>query len=195
MLDLVIHETERIDSRFLEPACGTGNFLVEILSRKLEVVERKYAKDQLQWEKNAFWSVTSIYGIDILMDNVEACRQRLFEIVQSSYLSHKAFSPKEEFYTAIQTLLRLNIIWGDALSLRTPEEPGNPIVFAEWSPIGNLQFVRRDFTLGELLNSQSYNDVPLFSDMGKPVHIPREVAVYPPFNFLQLDKEMLGYAR
>ena len=50
MLDLVKHETERIDSRFLEPACGNGNFLIEILKRKLHIVEGRYSKSQLDYE-------------------------------------------------------------------------------------------------------------------------------------------------
>src|ERR1700740_3513632 len=75
MLDLVKQETERIDSRFLEPACGDGNFLSVILQRKLAVVEKRYGG----------LAVSSIYGIDILPDNVRDCRQRLFEIFDSNY--------------------------------------------------------------------------------------------------------------
>ena len=51
MLDLVKQETERIDSRFLEPACGDGNFLTEVLKRKLIVVENRYRKSQLEFER------------------------------------------------------------------------------------------------------------------------------------------------
>ena len=86
MLDLVKSETERIDSRFLEPACGTGNFLTEILERKLRVVEARYGKSQLDYERYAILAVSSIYGIDILKDNVQQCRQRLFGIFDLSYL-------------------------------------------------------------------------------------------------------------
>ena len=78
MLDLVKQETERIDSRFLEPACGDGNFLAEILRRKLAVVKRKYRKSPMDYEKNAVLAATSIYGVDILQDNVDACRERMF---------------------------------------------------------------------------------------------------------------------
>lgn len=68
MLDLLKQETERIDSRFLEPACGTGNFLVEILERKLKVVETRYKKSQLEYERNAITAISSIYGVDIFED-------------------------------------------------------------------------------------------------------------------------------
>ena len=80
MLDLVKQETERIESRFLEPACGTGNFLSEILERKLHIVELRYGKNQLDYERYAVLAISSIYGIDILEDNVLECRKRLFDI-------------------------------------------------------------------------------------------------------------------
>src|ERR1700726_2645254 len=85
ILDLVKHETERIDSRFLEPACGDGNFLTAILERKLAVVDKRYGKSQLDFERYAVLAVSSIYGIDILPDNVRDCRRRLFEVFDANY--------------------------------------------------------------------------------------------------------------
>lgn len=70
MLDLIKPETERIESRFLEPASGTGNFLIEVLHRKLNVVETRYKKSQREYERYAVIAVSSLYGIDILEDNV-----------------------------------------------------------------------------------------------------------------------------
>jgi len=89
MLDLVKAETERIDSRFLEPACGDGNFLIEILRRKLAVCEaRVKAKQytQLQYEHDAIWAISSIYGIELLADNATSCRERLLNTGNSWYL-------------------------------------------------------------------------------------------------------------
>lgn len=80
MLDLVKPETERIDSRFLEPACGNGNFLAEVLRRKLAVVKERYAKSQIEFERYAVLAISSIYGVDILEDNAVECRNRLFKI-------------------------------------------------------------------------------------------------------------------
>ncbi|WP_200865514.1 DNA methyltransferase [Thermosynechococcus sp. NK55a] len=85
MLDLVKQETERIDSRFLEPACGTGNFLTEILKRKLKIVEKRYGKSQLEYERYAVLAVSSLYGIEILEDNAQECRQRLFAVFDEAY--------------------------------------------------------------------------------------------------------------
>jgi len=62
MLDLVKHETERIDSRFLEPACGHGNFLTAILERKLDVVEKTYGKSQIEFERYSVLAVASIWN-------------------------------------------------------------------------------------------------------------------------------------
>ena len=85
MLDLVKSETENIDSRFLEPACGNGNFLAEVLRRKLNVVENRYAKSQIEFERYAILAISSIYGVDILEDNAVECRSRLFKIFESCY--------------------------------------------------------------------------------------------------------------
>src|SRR5690348_3811450 len=85
MVNLVSQEAERIDSRFLEPACGDGNFLAEILRRKLAAVERRYRTSQLEYERYAVLAVSSIYGIDILEDNAQRCRDRLLEIFNSQY--------------------------------------------------------------------------------------------------------------
>jgi len=92
MLDLVKQETERIDSRFLEPACGNGNYLTVILERKLAVVEKHYGKSQLEFERYAVLAVSSIYGIDILEDNVRQCRHRLYGIFDSDYYSRSSRS-------------------------------------------------------------------------------------------------------
>ncbi len=80
MCDLVLPETQRIDSRFLEPACGDGNFLAEVLSRKLAVVRKKYRRSTIDYEMNSLLAVSSLYGVDILADNVAACRERLYKL-------------------------------------------------------------------------------------------------------------------
>ncbi len=187
MLDLVKQETERIESRFLEPACGTGNFLTEILERKLQIAESRYGKSQLDYERNAFLAVSSVYGIDILEDNVLKCRKRLFEICNYRYIRLFEAASKEEFRTAIQYLLERNIIWGDALSLQTVNEAPRPIVFSEWSPVKGNMFKRRDFAFHELLNhAQVLKNAPLFSDLGEEVFIPTPVKEYPIIHFLRV---------
>ena len=156
MCDLVKQETERIDSRFLEPACGDGNFLSEILSRKLAVVKKKYKKSPLDYEKNAILALSSIYGVDILLDNAIACRERLFIIWEKEY---KAVCKKEcsdDTSAAARFILSRNIVCGNALSLRCVDENGNdttePIVFSEWAFITGSQMQRKDYTFDELLN-------------------------------------------
>ena len=156
MCDLVKQETERIDSRFLEPACGDGNFLSEILSRKLAVVKKKYKKSPLDYEKNAILALSSIYGVDILFDNVLACRKRLFSIWDKVYKSVCKNESNNDTREAARFILSRNIVCGDALSLRCVDENGNdtgePIVFSEWAFITGSQMQRKDYTFDELLN-------------------------------------------
>jgi hypothetical protein len=186
MLDLVKQETERIDSRFLEPTCGTGNFLVEILERKLKVVEARYKKSQLEYERNAITSISSIYGVDILEDNVQACRDRLLGIFTKYYIHHYKKDFNEEFLLSAEYILSKNIIWGDALSMKTIE--GKPITFSEWSAVKGSMLKRRDYQLDKLLENVEYddNEMNLFSDTKEPVFIPQPVAEYPLTHFLKI---------
>jgi SAM-dependent methyltransferase len=146
MLDLVKFETERIDSRFLEPACGTGNFLTEILERKLRVVEARYSKSQLDYERYAILAVSSIYGVDILEDNVQQCRQRLFGIFDLYYLRLFKNKTNDNCRESVRYILERNIIYGDAFSLKSMGDNSKPIVFSEWSPVNGSMLKRRDFT-------------------------------------------------
>ena len=186
MLDLVKQETERIESRFLEPACGTGNFLTKILERKLQVVESRYGKSQVEYEMYGVLAVSSVYGIDILEDNVVECRKRLFDIFNQKYTNLFKDAAKEECRNAIQYILEKNIIWGNALDLKTVGNNPLPIVFSEWSPVNGNMFKRRDFTFHGLLNHAAIKELPLFSDLGDDVFIPKPVKEFPPINFLKV---------
>lgn len=186
MLDLVKQETERIDSRFLEPACGTGNFLTEILERKLQVVESRYRKSQLEYERYAILAVSSIYGIDILEDNVQQCRYRLFGIFEWKYTDLFKKQAKNECREVIRYILDQNIIWGDALTLLTVEKKPQPIVFSEWSLVNGSMLKRRDFTFSGLLEHEAYKSTPLFSDLGEDVFIPTPKKEYPLTHFLKV---------
>ena len=155
MCDLVKDETERIDSRFLEPACGDGNFLAEILTRKLEVVKRKYKKSTLDYEKNAVLAISSVYGVDIMQDNVLACRDRLFKIWDKEYKAVCKKDCNDQTREAVKFILSKNIVCGNALTLNVVDESGNetdePIVFSEWAFITGFQMQRQDYTFSHLL--------------------------------------------
>ncbi len=192
MLDLVKSETERIDSRFLEPACGTGNFLTEILERKLRVVEARYGKSQLDYERYAILAVSSIYGIDILEDNVHQCRQRLFGIFDLYYLRLFENKTNDNCRESVRYILERNIIHGDALSLKSMGDNPKPIVFSEWSPVNGSMLKRRDFTFHGLLEHAAIKELPLFSDLGEDVFIPTPEKEYPLTHFLgvaDVDKQ------
>ena len=185
MLDLVRQETERIDSRFLEPACGTGNFLTEVLERKLRVVEAKYKKSQLEHERSAVLAVSSIYGIELLEDNVQECRKRLFGVFDHKYKMLFKDTIKDKCRNTIRYILERNIIWGDALTLKTVGKKPGYIVFSEWSLVNGSMLKRRDFTFQGLLGHEEISSLPLFSDLGKDVFIPKPVKDYPLVHFLE----------
>ena len=149
MCDLVKQETERIESRFLEPACGNGNFLAEVLSRKLAVVKSRYGKSPFDYERYSVLAMTSLYGVDILEDNAEECRQRLFDIWDKEYTANAKAQANEQCREAVRFILRKNILCGDALTMLQAD--GSPIVFAEWSLVTGNQMKRRDFRLDVLL--------------------------------------------
>lgn len=155
MIDLVKHETENIDSRFLEPACGNGNFLAEILRRKLAVVKKKYKKSKSDYEKFSVLAVSSIYGVDILLDNVVACRERLFTIWYNEYKAVCKKEVNEDCLKAVRFILVKNIVCGNALSLKKVDEYGfdtdEPIVFSEWSMITGSKIQRKDYRFDKLL--------------------------------------------
>ena len=191
MLDLVKEETERIDSRFLEPACGTGNFLVEILNRKMEAVERRYAKNRYEYDLASAQAVSSMYGVELLPDNVDICRNRLLNQYLDTYRQHLSDEASAEQERCIRFLLKKNILCGDALTML--QQDGQPITFCEWTFIGlNGKVKRRDFELAELLRNVEY-DKPkageeglLFADTGEPtfVHLPKRE--YPLTDYLKL---------
>jgi len=183
MLDLVKQETERIDSRFLEPACGHGNFLAEILRRKLRVVESRYGGSAVEYERYTLLAVSSVYGIDILEDNVMQCRERLFGMVDRQFES--LFS-RDQLLRTIRFVLERNIIWGDALSLMTVGENPKPIIFSEWSLVNASVVKRRDFAFHELLSYHGTREQPLFSDLGEEVFFPEPVKEYPLTHYLKL---------
>ena len=186
MLDLVKTETERVDSRFLEPACGTGNFLSAILDRKLSVVAKRYKSSQLDYERFAILALSSIYGIDILEDNVQQCRYRLFGIFEQQYTDLFMSHVNSKYLSSIMFILERNIIHGDALSLKTAGENPQPIVFSEWSLVNGSFLKRRDFSFHELLEHASMTELPLFSDLGEDVFIPTPIEEYPLIHFLEI---------
>jgi hypothetical protein len=162
MLDLVNGETERIDSRFLEPACGSGNFLVPILKRKLAAVELKYGKSAFEKQQYALLALMCTYGIELLADNVAECRVNLLKVFDE-YLG---LADGDVLYRAAARVLALNIVHADALSMRTHAE--QPIVFAEWGYLGKGKFQRRDFRFDVLTGMSAFTaEDSLFASVDK----------------------------
>ena len=155
MCDLVSQECDRIDSRFLEPACGNGNFLAEILTRKLAVVKKKYKKFPIDYEKNSVLAVSSIYGVDIRGYNCEECRKRLYQLWDKEYKAVCKKEVNEECRRSVRLILSRNIVCGNALSLMCVDEnrqdTEEPIVFSEWAFVTGFQLQRSDYTFAKLM--------------------------------------------
>lgn len=200
MLDMVDSECNRIESRFLEPACGDGNFLAEALRRKLAVVRRRYGRSVSEYESNAFVAVSSLYGVDILADNCEACRKRLFGIFVEEYGSVCKKRFNVAFLDAIRVVLEKNILCGNALSMKMVDEEQNdtdePIIFSEWTVVMAGKIKRRDFRLDELLEG-TRTQMSLFGASGSPAsewefdeelqaYIPLPIREFPPMDIYQI---------
>lgn len=162
MLDLVKDESERIDARFLEPACGSGNFVVQVLRRKLAAVDAKYGKSDFERRHYALLGLMCIYGIELLADNIAECRANLLEIL--GY--HLGLEETDELYRAAAYVLSQNLVHGDALTMRAHD--GQPITFAEWGYLGKGLYQRRDFRLDMLAMSSTFGEEgSLFASLGK----------------------------
>lgn len=152
MLDLVKDETERIDSRFLEPACGSGNFLVRILRRKLAAVELKFGKSHFEKQRYALLALMCTYGIELLPDNIAECRANMLEIL-AGYLK---IEESDDLYRAASYVLSQNLVHGDALTMLNSD--GQPITFAEWGYLGKGKFQRRDFRFDILTGMSTHTE-------------------------------------
>ena len=180
MLDLVKDETNRIDSRFLEPACGSGNFLVRVLQRKLATVELKYKKSEFEKRHYTLFALMCIYGIELLADNIAECRANMLEIL-TDYLK---IEQSDDLYRAAAYVLSQNIVHGDALKMRTHDD--QPITFAEWGYLGKGKFQRRDFRLGDLTQSSAWSEQgTLWADVSKH-EIFTPIKTYPPMSIREL---------
>lgn len=188
MLDLVEDETKRIDSRFLEPACGSGNFLVQVLRRKLAAVELKYGKSDFERRHYALLAVMCIYGIELLADNIAECRANLLGIL-ADYLK---LEESDDLYRAALYVLSQNLVHGDALTMRTHD--GQAITFAEWGYLAKGKFQRRDFRLRDLTMSSTFSaEGSLFAHLGKH-EIFTPTGTFPPATVSELAAATLGDA-
>ena len=186
MLDLVKDETERIDSRFLEPACGSGNFIVKILRRKLAAVELKYGKSDFERRHYALLALMCIYGIELLADNIAECRANVLEIL-AEFLN---LDETDDLYRAASHVLSQNLVHGNALTMRAQD--GLPITFAEWGYLGKGKYQRRDFRFDDLTGSSAFSaEGSLFAHLGKH-EIFTPVKTYPPMAVRELAVATLG---
>ena len=180
MLNLVKGETERIDSRFLEPACGDGNFLVQILKRKLASVEHKYGNSEFERRHFALFALMCLYAIELLSDNISDCRAKLLSI----FTEYLKIDPANDVYRAGFYVLSQNLVHGDAMKMRTQDDQA--IIFAEWGYLGKGRYQRRDFRLDSLAQSSNFSsEGSLFAQLGRH-EIFTPTKTYPPMTIGEL---------
>lgn len=182
MLNLVMHESERIDSRVLEPACGSGNFLIPVLARKLATVQLRHGKSEFEKRHLALFALMCIYGIELLGDNTAECRNNLAEV----FNSFLGIAKSDESAQAARAILSVNIVQGDALTMTVPG--GKPITFAEWGYLGRGMFQRRDFRYDDLTQRASYEGT-LFGELdADELFVPAQS--YPVMTVRQIAEEV-----
>ncbi len=183
MLDLVKDETERLDARFLEPACGSGNFMVQILRRKLAAVELKYSKSDFERQHYALFGLMCIYGVELLADNIAECRANMLDVF-AEYLN---LDETDDLYLAATHVLAENVVHGDALTMRAVVSTGDqPISFAEWGYLGKGKYKRRDFRFDVLTGSSKFSEAgSLWADQGKH-EIFTPIKTHPPMTMREL---------
>jgi len=197
MLDLVKHETERLDSRFLEPACGDGNFLAEILRRKLLIARNVSKGNKHDYEKNALIALSSIYGVELMQDNAAECRARLFEIWDKEYTSVMKKDASDGAKAVAKFFLNRNILCGNALTLKRVDADAKdletPIVFSEWSCVTGDIFKRRDFQLDQLMAAAGQMDLAFMADWDYDneleAYIPKPIKEYAPKEYWRLPED------
>lgn len=150
MLNLVKSETERIDARFLEPACGSGNFLVPVLQRKLAVVKARHGRSDFEKRHYALFALMCVYGIELLSDNIQECRANLL----NTFMKFLGRDDGGQWSRAAQKVLDANVVQGDALTMTTTS--GRPIAFPEWGYLGKGRYQRRDFDYVNLMQRASF---------------------------------------
>ena len=179
MLDLVGDDAERVDARVLEPACGSGNFLVAALTRKLRAVKRQHPRSDFAKRHYALFSLMCLYGIELLEDNAEECRANLANV----FNEFLAVGPEDAWAAAARAVLSVNIVRGDALTLTLPD--GGPICFAEWGYLGKGKFQRRDFIFEHLTQRAAFEvEGSMFAEHGHDLFTP--VRTFPPITVADL---------
>jgi hypothetical protein len=188
IIDLVSNEALRIESRFLEPACGEGQFLISVLERKVDTFRKKFKKFQHDFEVSLFTSVSSIYGIDILLDNVQLCRESLFTFSENLYRKTFTSNVNEEFLKSIHYVISKNIVYGDALTMKDMSKKDSFIAFTEWSLIKNDLVKPREYQFSDLMAYQRSREPDLFSDLGDEAFIPPIKIEHPYTSIYELHK-------
>jgi hypothetical protein len=139
-----------VNETVLEPACGTGNFLVEALERKLKAIDEQRHPTRLSYVRDLVTVLATLYGVDIQADNVLETRNRLAIMVNEAYRS-MYHEDNKSLSKAVHFIITHNIMVGNTLELKN--ENNEPLKFAEWKMQPNGTIYRRDYTMQELIEN------------------------------------------
>ena len=200
MIDLVGSVSQDPQSRFLEPACGDGNFLIEVLNRKLGTLKERYGKKKTQsvYEMHSLIAISSLYGVDIQEDNVQKCRLRLAQEAEKVYKDIFKKSASDFYFEAICAILEKNIVCGNALSMKMVDQNANDtvqaLVLTQWTPVGKLLLKRQEFCYEHLVKvGNPKAKIPsemVVSESGEKCFSPIPGKEYPPVSIYDLAKTM-----
>jgi len=192
MLNLLPKDCWKTEITFLEPAYGEGAFLIEIYKRKLQSIKIKL---QDEWEWQVAIATSSIYGIELLEDNTNLCKQYLMRVFKTFYNKHFPDTQDEDYTKTIEFIVNRNIIQGNALTYRKCKlNCGNecktcdPIIFSEWTPFEKCQFRRKDYTYEYIINADKNRQK--YADTLFEVEFSKEelglIKEYKPVNFKEI---------
>lgn len=190
MLDLVKEESYKIDSRFLEPSCGNGNFLIEVLRRKLSSVQSAYKNNKLKYEINSIAAISSIYGLEILEDNVIDCRDRLYNYLDKQYTSIFKHKCNGDFRKAVKFILERNIILGNTLTMKSVCGKEKDIILSEWSILKDHTIKRSDYKIQDLLNEPTLKDKIKISKQDKQIITHSPIKIFAPIHYLRIRENV-----
>lgn len=168
--DEVNKACNELESTFLEPAAGEGAFLKEIITRKLQMIEKNYKDSLIMYENYSLLALSTIYGIELLEDNAQACSLNIFQIYYEFYnkvASNFNEALKKKVLDSAKLIISANIAQGDFLTQQSPN--GKEMIFSEWKIIqknkNKIKIVRTEYTLDEISKGVQKDDGEMVSGL------------------------------
>ncbi|PKX51884.1 DNA methyltransferase [Lactiplantibacillus plantarum] len=149
-------DLKSLTATFLEPAAGEGAFLTEVLRRKL-LMAKRLSHSMTEYEQHALLALSSLYGIELLVDNTERLVMNMYHTFYHAYIAelqrYGEYENKATVSSAI-TIISANMVQGNALTGRNKDD--QPIVFSEWRQLPEKRKAvwvqRTEYTFDAIIN-------------------------------------------